>query len=183
MSPRGMPCLAPHLYLACVGIPSEPWTSPGSRAVAVESSSHVTGHGHWPRRWNSPAVRDSCWPRQVGRHDGPGCGGQRERGWITVIGTLGGVVVTALLGVVTVLLTQRSQYRRTEQEHRFQMERNYGLPSGTAMSATSCQRRTSSTEQPTCMSRIGQSRWTSASSFCTLHRNWQRCWRGTRPAV
>jgi hypothetical protein len=36
--------------------------------------------------------------------------------WITVFGTLGGVVVTALLGVVTVLLTQRSQYRRTEQE-------------------------------------------------------------------
>jgi hypothetical protein len=43
--------------------------------------------------------------------------------WITVIGTLGGVVVTALLGVITVLLTQRSQYRRTEQEHRFQVER------------------------------------------------------------
>lgn len=43
--------------------------------------------------------------------------------WITVIGTLGGVVVTALLRVVTALLTQRSQYRRTEQEHRFQVER------------------------------------------------------------
>jgi hypothetical protein len=42
--------------------------------------------------------------------------------WITVVGTLGGVVVTALLGVLTAFLTQRSQYRRSEQEHRFMVE-------------------------------------------------------------
>jgi hypothetical protein len=44
--------------------------------------------------------------------------------WITVIGTLGGVSITALVGVVTALLGQRSQYRRTEQEHRLQGERD-----------------------------------------------------------
>lgn len=43
--------------------------------------------------------------------------------WITVIGTLGGVLVAALLGLLTAFLTQRAQYQRTEQEHRFQVER------------------------------------------------------------
>jgi hypothetical protein len=43
--------------------------------------------------------------------------------WIPVIGTLGGVAVTALVGVLTAWLTQRSQYHRTEHEHRLQVER------------------------------------------------------------
>jgi hypothetical protein len=44
--------------------------------------------------------------------------------WITVAGTLGGVVVTAILGLLTAFLTQRSQYRRTEQEHSLQIQRD-----------------------------------------------------------
>jgi purine-cytosine permease-like protein len=43
--------------------------------------------------------------------------------WITVAGTLGGVVVTALLGMLTAVLVERSQHRRKEQEQRFQVER------------------------------------------------------------
>jgi hypothetical protein len=43
--------------------------------------------------------------------------------WITVAGTLGGVVVTAAFGVLTAFLTQQWQYRRSEQQHRFEVER------------------------------------------------------------
>lgn len=43
--------------------------------------------------------------------------------WITVAGTLGGVVVTAAFGVLTAFLTHQWQYRRGEQEHRFDVER------------------------------------------------------------
>jgi hypothetical protein len=42
--------------------------------------------------------------------------------WITVVGTLGGVVAAALLGLLTAFLTQRWQYRRNEQDHRFRVE-------------------------------------------------------------
>jgi hypothetical protein len=42
--------------------------------------------------------------------------------WITVIGTLGGVVVTATVGMLTASLTLRSQRERTEREHRFAVE-------------------------------------------------------------
>ena len=43
--------------------------------------------------------------------------------WITLAGTLGGVVVTAAFGVLTAFLAQQWQYRRSEQEHRFEAER------------------------------------------------------------
>ena len=43
--------------------------------------------------------------------------------WITLAGTLGGVVVTASFGVLTAFLAQQWQYRRSEQEHRFEAER------------------------------------------------------------
>jgi hypothetical protein len=43
---------------------------------------------------------------------------------LTVIGTLGGVVITALFGLLTAYFSQRWQYRRTEQEHRLQADRD-----------------------------------------------------------
>lgn len=42
---------------------------------------------------------------------------------LTVIGTLGGVFITALFGLLTARVTHRWQYYRTEQEHRWQVER------------------------------------------------------------
>jgi hypothetical protein len=42
---------------------------------------------------------------------------------LTLIGTLSGVIITAVFGLLTAHLTNRSQYRRAEQEHRFQIER------------------------------------------------------------
>jgi hypothetical protein len=43
---------------------------------------------------------------------------------LTLIGTLGGVVITALFGLLTAYFSQRWQYRRTEQEHRLQADRD-----------------------------------------------------------
>jgi hypothetical protein len=42
---------------------------------------------------------------------------------LTLIGTLGGVVITAAFGLYTAYLAQRWQIRRVEQEHRLQVER------------------------------------------------------------
>lgn len=43
---------------------------------------------------------------------------------LTLIGTLAGVVITALFGLLTAYFSQRWQYRRTEQEHRLQADRD-----------------------------------------------------------
>jgi len=42
---------------------------------------------------------------------------------LTLIGTLGGVFITALFGLLTAHFSQRWQYRRVEQEHRLQIAR------------------------------------------------------------
>jgi hypothetical protein len=42
---------------------------------------------------------------------------------LTLVGTLAGIVVTALFGLLTAYLAQRWQFRRTEQEHGLQVDR------------------------------------------------------------
>jgi hypothetical protein len=51
-------------------------------------------------------------------------GGGENVGSLTLIGTLSGVVITALFGLLTAYFSQRWQYRRTEQEHRLQADRD-----------------------------------------------------------
>ena len=42
---------------------------------------------------------------------------------LTLVGTLTGIVITALFGLLTAYLAQRWQFSRTEQEHRLQVDR------------------------------------------------------------
>jgi hypothetical protein len=42
---------------------------------------------------------------------------------LTLVGTLAGIVLTAVFGLLTAYMTQRWQYRRTEQDLRFQINR------------------------------------------------------------
>ena len=41
---------------------------------------------------------------------------------LTLIGTLAGVTITAVVGLLTAAMTNRWQYRRTEQAHRFEVD-------------------------------------------------------------
>jgi hypothetical protein len=97
-------------WRAITGAHLVPSSEPAQRSTTTASSSNGRTR---PHDRIACSIRRSLGPR-VGRF---------RRIMLTLIGTLGGVFITALFGLLTAHFSQRWQYRRVEQEHRLQIAR------------------------------------------------------------